>query len=610
MMHPGSATFVMQVVTAFFIVINSPQGRGQTFTSVTEGSPVSDGGASRSVNWVDVNNDGWLDLFVTNGLAAGEDNVLYINNGPDSGYSFRKLTGDPIVTDHARSDGSSWADVDNDGDLDAFVVNWYGDDNLVYLNNGDGTFVQVFDDPAVGDGGYSETCTWGDYDNDGDVDLYVTNSGYNAIGPQTNFLYENDGNGHFTRISDGDPVTDAYYSRGAVWIDYDRDGDSDLFVANENNQVNNFYRNLLVENGVATFQRVTGIAPVTGAASSWSASWGDYDNDGDEDLFVANGPPYAQNDDLFVNNGDGSFTEAPSGPIVTDAAFSACGAWGDYDNDGDLDLYVTTAYSGAQTTNRLYRNLLRESGSGSFELVVQGPPVEDRGYSYGCAWGDYNGDGFLDLCVARTWNENQDNRLYRNDGTNGNHWLTIRCRGTSSNRSGIGATIRLKARIAGQEVWQTRTISGQSGYCGQNLVAHFGLGDAVIADSVVVTWPSGTIDVWPDVAADNAVTLTEGETVSVEGSGYEQPERTWLHQNYPNPFNPSTVIRYDIARAGNARVDLFDTIGRHVAVLAEGHHAAGTHELSFTSSGLSSGMYFYALSAAGFRRVRQMVLIK
>ena len=111
----------------------------QTFTRVAEGPHVTDGGASRSVNWVDVNDDGLTDLFVTNGLEAGEDNFLYINNGPDSGYTFRKVTGDPIVSDGARSDGSSWGDIDNDGDVDAFVVNWYGDDNLLYRNNGDGS---------------------------------------------------------------------------------------------------------------------------------------------------------------------------------------------------------------------------------------------------------------------------------------------------------------------------------------------------------------------------------------------------------------------------------------------------------------------------------------
>jgi len=159
---------------ACLVAIGALSSSGQTFTRITEGSLVNDGGASRSVNWVDVNNDGYCDLFVSNGLEAGEDNFLYINNGPDSNFTFQKVSGDPIVESRSRSDGSSWADIDNDGDIDAFVVNWYNDDNLMYWNNGNGTFEQELGDISVNDAGYSETCCWGDIDNDGDVDLYVT----------------------------------------------------------------------------------------------------------------------------------------------------------------------------------------------------------------------------------------------------------------------------------------------------------------------------------------------------------------------------------------------------------------------------------------------------
>ncbi|MDH4071075.1 MAG: VCBS repeat-containing protein, partial [Ignavibacteria bacterium] len=346
------------------------QGFAQTFTRITNQPPGIDRGASRSVNWIDVNNDGNPDLFVSNGLEGGQHNVLYINEGPDSGFSFRKVTGDPIVQDGKPSDGSSWGDLDNDGDMDAFVVNWYGDDNLLYRNNGDGTFVQALGEVPVMDGGYSETCSWGDYDSDGDLDLYVTNSGVISIPSRQNFLYQNNGNGLFTRITTGEIVTDASYSRGATWIDYDNDSDLDLFVTNERNQANQLYRNLLVENGSVSFEKILQGDLVTDAASSWSASWNDYDNDGDEDVFIANGWPSAQNDFMYQNNGDGTFTRILTGPVVTDGAFSACGAWGDYDNDGDSDLFVTTAYSGTPTANRLYENQLQETGSAEFVRIT------------------------------------------------------------------------------------------------------------------------------------------------------------------------------------------------------------------------------------------------
>jgi len=587
------------------------EAAGQTFTRQSGSVPGTDRGASRSVNWVDVNNDGYPDLFVSNGLEGGQNNQLYINNGPDSSFSFQKVFSAPIVLDDAPSDGSSWGDIDNDGDLDAFVVNWYDENNLLYRNNGDGTFVQAVGEVPVSDGGYSETCVWGDADNDGDLDLYVTNSGSPTIGARPNFLYLNNGDGTFARVTTGTIVTDASYSRGASWIDYDMDGDVDMFVVNERNQANQLYKNLLVENGVLSFDRITTGALVTGGASSWSPSWGDFDNDGDEDLFVANGWPNGQNDKLYVNNDDGIFTAVTTGPVVTDGAFSGCGAWGDYDNDGDLDLFVTTGYSGSPTANLLYRNQLIETGTATFELVTTGDIVTATGDSYGTAWEDYNNDGFLDLFVARTMNEDQQNLLYRNDATNGNHWLRIRTQGTVSNRTGIGARISVKAVIGGSPVWQSRTIMGQTGYCGQSLIAHFGLGDAVQADSVLVLWPSGVIDVYTGVSADALIDAEEGQTVSVEGSNQTIPDGTRLFQNYPNPFNPTTTISFELAEERFVRLDLFDMLGRHIQTLLSERRQPGVHRVSLTGEDLpSSGVYVYRMAAGSSLMSRTLVYLK
>lgn len=594
-----------------FLLVLTDYTVSQTFTRITSGPIGTDMGASRSVTWVDVNNDGFMDLFVTNGLEAGEDNTLYLNNGPDSSFSFRKITSDPIVEDGGRSDGSSWGDIDNDGDLDAFVVNWYGDDNLMYRNNGDGTFVQAFGEVPVSDGGYSETCSWGDMDSDGFIDLYVTNSGHPGIGPQPNSLYRNLGNGQFEKIITGPHVTDASYSRGASWVDYDADSDLDLYVTNERNQANHMYQNMLVENGSLSFEQVAVGDHVTLAASSWSASWADFDNDGDEDLFVANGWPSPQNDHLFTNNGDGSFSRETTGPVVTDGAFSACAAWGDYDNDGDLDLFVTTAYSGVPTANRLYQNRLSETGSATFEQILTGEIVTVTGYSYGTAWEDYTGNGFLDLFVARTFNENQENLLFRNDGENGNHWIRLRCEGTLSNRSSLGTRIRVKAMIGGFPVWQTRSIVGQTGYCGQSLTAHFGLGDAARIDSLMVYWPSGMVDLMTDVAIDSMLTIQEGHTLSVDQSESGIPQQIRLFQNFPNPFNPSTMIRFELPEFRQVRLDLFDILGRHVTNLVSEGRPAGVHSVQVHATVLpSSGVYTYRLVAGDHVESRKLMYLR
>ena len=180
-----------------FFLLPATTAFAQTFTRITAGPLVNDAAASRAVCWVDFDHDGALDLFVSNGPPAGQNNMLFKNSGYPA-HGFTAVTGDPIVTDPGRFDGASWGDVENDGDFDCFIVNWYGDNDHFFLNDGDGTFTQVTTGAPVTTPGYSEACSWGDYDNDGLIDLYVTNSGIGTGDP--NFLYHNDGGGNFTRI--------------------------------------------------------------------------------------------------------------------------------------------------------------------------------------------------------------------------------------------------------------------------------------------------------------------------------------------------------------------------------------------------------------------------
>jgi enediyne biosynthesis protein E4 len=599
--------FARSMVVCGLLLVASSDSLCQTFTRITSGAIVNDVAASRSVNWVDVNNDGYLDLFVSTGREGGQNDLLYINNGPDSGYTFRKVTNSPIVLDNLPSDGSSWADYDNDGNLDAATVAWYDSLNSLYRNLANGTFVSMSSSQIVTDRGFSETCTWGDYDNDGYVDLYVSNSG----GTLRNSLYQNNGDGSFTRITVGSPVTDQYISRGANWVDYDNDGDVDLFVANESNQANNLYKNELKESGSATFTKITSGGLVTDISSSWSGSWGDYDNDGDLDVFIATGYPLAANDMLYRNNGDGSFTRILTGPQVTEGLRSGCGAWGDVDNDGDLDLFVTTAYNSASTRNLLYKNRLMETGSATFVRDSVGSIVNDVGSSYGCAWGDFDNDGDLDMFVANTRNEAATNALYRNDNANGNHWLEMRSRGTSSNRSGIGTKMRIWFRINGQSVHQMREVDGQSGYCGQNLVQHFGLGSATIIDSMIIEWPSGIVDRHSNVTVDRIVTATEGGPLAFVG-GWENvaPAEFHLGQNYPNPFNPTTTIHYTLHNRARIELTVHDVLGREVGALVNEWQDAGDHAVGFNAYALASGVYFYTLRSGSRRESRSMLLLR
>ncbi|MDH4035184.1 MAG: VCBS repeat-containing protein, partial [candidate division Zixibacteria bacterium] len=401
------------------------------FTEVVFSAIVSDGRGSRSANFVDVDNDGWLDVFVSNGQSGGDDNMLYKNN-MDGSFT-EVVTGD-IVSDGRSSDGATLADYNNDGYVDAFVANWYNQNNLLYLGDGAGAFTQVTAQPPATNSGYSEAASWGDLDNDGDLDLFVANSSGNL----RNFLYLNNGDESFTAVTSGPIVDEAVPSRCGVWGDYDNDGDLDLFVANESNAHNSLFEN----QGDGSFVQVTGQDIVSNYGKSWGASWGDYDNDGYLDLFVANNG--LSNNFLYRNLGDGTFERVTSGVVVSDSKNAIGSSWIDYDNDGDLDLFVAVGYGGVQPC-LFYEN----DGSGNFAQITDYAITKDTGWAYGCAWGDYDNDGDQDLVVARWFGESENNNLYRNEVGSANSWINVNCVGVVSNNSAVGARLSVKATIDG-----------------------------------------------------------------------------------------------------------------------------------------------------------------
>lgn len=594
------------ILPVLFLTVQLLQA--QDFAKVSPSVIDFESAASRSVNWIDYDNDNDLDLFITTGKQGGDDNLLYRN---DNGI-FVRIYDQPIVNDSLPSDGSSWGDFNNDGLPDLCVVNWYNKPALLYTNNGGGNFTFKSASPVTNQNGYSETCTWGDYDNDGLIDLFITNS---AGTNHRNYLYRNTGNGNFLRVDTGIVVSEIGRSRGANWVDIDNDRDLDLFVCREINQNEYLYRN----NGNGYFTKITDSPLTTNAGESWSGSWGDYDNDGDLDVFVTNSGN--QNNFLYRNEGDFNFTKITNDPIVSEPGYNAVSGWGDYDNDGDLDMFITQAYVGPSFTqkavNKLYKNLLMESGSASFQKITAGEIVSDSGYSYGFAWGDYDNDGDLDVAVANTFDENQKNALYKNELSNGNKWISITCKGTSTNRSAIGTKVRVKATINGNSVWQLQEVDGQSGYCGQNLMLHFGLGNSNVIDSIKVEWPAGGDQYFTNVTVNQSVTIIEnGTLISVGENTIEQPQDFKLHQNFPNPFNPSTVINYELTSFSNVELKVYDILGNEVETLVNDLKQPGIHSVSFNGSSYPSGVYYYRLDVRNSEGVasssesKKMIMLK
>ncbi len=577
----------------FFIFLTINQLQAQPlFSKIQTGQVVSTPSDSRSVNWIDVNGDGFDDLFISNGPKTGQNNLLYLNNGDGT---FSPVTDDPIVKDNSPSDGATFADADNDGDADAYVVTWYGKINYTYANQGDGSFLQLAPGVSGNASTYSETAAWGDYDNDGLLDLYVTNS----EGAKRNLLYRNLGNNQFEKINTGTPVTETDLSRCATWVDYDNDGDADLFVTNEDNQANDLYRN----EGGGQFTKITADPLVTGGLSSMSASWGDIDNDGDLDVFIANSGFYAeQTNQLYRNNGDGTFTQITPDAFTSAPGCSYGSAFGDIDNDGDIDLAVANGFCNGAIRNFLFFN----DGQGHFSPAPDSIADLSTPSSYGIAFADYDLDGFLDLAIATCKNTDQsampNNLLYHNNqspaqgGSNPFHWLRVRLEGQVSNRSGIGAKVRIKTSQNGESRWQMREISAQTGYCGQNsLVAHFGLGQADLVDSIVVEWPSGIRQIQTGIAADQLVYLLESNPVAVKTT-FDALNSIRV---FPNPADTRAAISAVWQkRIPELTVTLIDSLGRKLLSdrYRDLHPGQWTAQLEWGET-LAPGNYFVRLAS-------------
>ena len=471
---------VLGLPSRAWVTIQDDERPNPVFERVESGPLVSSSGALAAA-WGDFNGDGNDDVFIPNW--AGGRNSLLRGNGDGT---FTAITSGSVVSEGGSSTAGAWADYDNDGDLDLFVTNFGA--NFLYRNNGNGIFTKVTAGAVVSEQGSWQGCAWGDYDNDGWVDLFAVNDAGN------NALYRNNRNGTFTRVTTGSPVRDGGASTSCAWGDYDGDGWLDLIVVNRSGQKNFLYRN----NRDGTFAKITSGAVVTDVGDSYGVAWADYDNDGDFDLLVTN----FDGANFLYRNDAGVLVRVTLGSLARSTGFCLTPGWGDFNNDGLLDAFISTVAPGGM----LFRNDGISSGTITFSRITQAMPARELLPSSSVTWPDANNDGYPDLFVPTYSGLN--NGLYLAKPST-NHWLKLRCLGALSNRAGIGAEVRVRAMIGGEPRWQTRAIGGGNGSNQDGLIASVGLGDAARADLVEIRWPSGLIQRLRNIAADQSLTIRE-----------------------------------------------------------------------------------------------------
>ena len=496
--------------------------------------------------FIDYDNDGDLDLYLVNGatldtyqMKSGPGNVLYRNDGE---AGFGDATAETGVGDAGWGHGCAVGDIDNDGHRDLYLTN-YGE-NVLYHNQADGSFRNITTTAGVEGNRYSSSAAFLDYDNDGDLDLYVAHyvafdidnmpdeatrkqlcvflGGPVYCGPggmpgTPDILYRNEGNNTFSDVTlvSGIDHTDDYYGLGVIPEDYDNDGDVDLFVANDTTP-NLLFRN----NGNGNFTDAALLAGVAFNAdgdeeAGMGVDFGDFDNDGDADLIVTNF--FAETNTLYRNDGNGGFTDYTvlAGLASSTLNFVGFGTrFFDYDNDGDLDLFIANGHVyphvslvPAGGTYRQSNQLFRNEGAGRFVDVSaqSGPGMLMEKASRGACVGDYDNDGDGDVLVA---NMNDLPTLLRNDGGNRLNSIIIQVFGTRSNRDGVGTRIRLQT--AGET--QYRTVNGASSYLSfSDIRTHVGLGTWTQADLIEISWPDGSVDSIADVPANHLLVVYQGK---------------------------------------------------------------------------------------------------
>ena len=521
------------------------------------------------ISFFDYDNDGWDDITIA---TANGDPIRFFKN-INGNYVEQSLN---ISNNNWNNKQINWVDIDNDGDNDLFVTS-DNQINRLFENLGN----MVMTDITTSSGMLNEVlitygASWGDYNNDGYLDVFLSNR--DTLIP--NVLYKNNGNNTFALVNnEAGLINTGTLSFCSAFIDFNKDGYQDIYVANDKVQYpNSMYKN----NGDGTFTEVGALTGTDITIDAMSVTVEDFDSDGWTDIYVTND---VVGNVFLKNNGDGTFSNiATSNNTIMNSV-----AWGavflDAENDGDLDLYVSAEHNGSvmgYLSSAFYTN-----EGDLFELDNSVVP-DDYAISYSNAIGDVDNDGLAEVIVN---NKNHNNIfLWKNNTSSITNWLKVKLEGTITNRNGVGSLIEIS--VDGEKQFRYTCLG--EGYLSQNSASEmFGLGEASVIDYVKVNWLSGIEDIYYDIPINQSLKIVEGSSLSIIDYS------TSKFKIYPNPAND---ILHLTLEENDFSIKIFNLLGSEIR-----DYQTNVHNKTVDISNIKKGIYIIKIFSGKEREIIKFI---
>jgi hypothetical protein len=533
------------------------------------------------VSFADFDNDGWDDITYTS--ENGVD--IYFLKNTNGDFNLVSFSG---ISNTNKTKQVIWVDYDNDGDKDLFITALEGK-NSFYINDGEMNFTDISSSIGIFQTDlFTYGASFGDIDNDGDLDLFISN----RSPVDHNYLYRND-SGTYVDITNSSGISlEGQLSFCSIFFDYDKDGLQDIYVSNDKEEnINRLYKNL----GDGVFQDVSDFSNAGVDVSAMSTTLGDFNNDGWFDIYITN-TPFSQissivGNVLLKNNGDGTFTNIAT---ETGTSFDSLG-WGsvflDADNDGFLDLYVSSSLDGS--AQFLSSAFYHQQNDETFIIPQDIGFSSDLRESYSNAIGDINNDGKPEIVVV---NDTENNFLWQNNTSNQNNWLKVKLEGVISNRDGIGNTIEIN--VDGQSQYRY-TLAGE-GYLSQNsFYEFFGIGEAAEVDYVKVTWTAtGETETINNISSNQSIIIKEGSGILSNDTVL----KATTFGVYPNPSN-NGIFKITTTNQEIISLQVFDLSGRLIIKKSD---ISNNDEINLSQC--QKGIYMARLSSKTKNEVLKLIL--